>query len=100
MTPQEQFIKQCENTRCGCSHSKEAHTRENEYQGVTFHDGCTLCECEEFIEPSRPYWECQECFYADKLKAMPNVSPTEWYSRRKPHVCPRCKSEAFQPIGW
>lgn len=104
-TPEE-FLKEFENSRrCSCGHSQEKHTKcgtADLGHGTTmdYTDGCTECRCEEFIEQSHPYWQCQECGYENKLKAMPKMSPTEWYGRRKPEVCPRCKSEAFQPTGW
>jgi hypothetical protein len=78
--------------RCGCGHTLAEH-------GID-EGPCLVCRCDEYTEPSHPYWHCEECGYEDKLKPMPNVSPAVWYGRKQPLKCPKCKSEAFQPTGW
>lgn len=55
-----------------------------------------------FSEEKGPFWRCEECGHEDHAKVMP-ANREAFYERMhkgNPPKCPKCKSEAFVPVGF
>lgn len=54
---------------------------------------------EDGFEDRAPFWQCQECGFENHTKPMPK-SKALWNARKEFPLCPKCRSEAFVPVGW
>lgn len=56
---------------------------------------------EEFTD-RKPYWRCQECGHEDHNKALPTDREAFYrkVAQKGSPKCPKCKSEAFMPVGF
>jgi DNA-directed RNA polymerase subunit RPC12/RpoP len=49
-----------------------------------------------------PYWRCEECGHEDTNKPMP-LDRDKFYTalhKKGAPKCPKCRSEAFVPVGF
>ena len=50
----------------------------------------------------KPFWRCEECGFENRIKPMP-TDRDKFYSRcaeKGSPKCPKCKSEAYMPVGY
>jgi hypothetical protein len=62
---------------------------------------CQDCDCSDFT-PSPQYWFCECCGHKDEKKPMP-ADLTAFYAKvatKGSPKCPKCRSEAFMPVGF
>ena len=55
-------------------------------------------ELTDEVEYTPPFWRCEECGYENHKRQMPNRE--KFYASGKAKICPKCKSEAFMPVGF
>ncbi len=54
------------------------------------------------VASSVPFWRCEECLHEDRSRKMPSDRAKFFAKVEKvgSPKCPRCKSDAFMPVGY